>query len=342
MGAHTATPDRPAAWLRMRPTRCGVATDSPVAQVLPALVPPSAVNRGLRWLGHQRWLRYGLRNRVLHWLRNPQTMPDERFEVPFVGFTYPGTMSRWIDWIVYFYGAYELDELELMRNLMAAHPNAVALDIGANVGHHALYLASFCSAVHAFEPYDAVAGRMDEKIRRNSLQHIHVHRIGLGERDETLEFFAPQGMNTGTGTFVAGHEAHNNRPAGRLQLVHADRYLENLNLPTIDLIKIDVEGFELSTLRGLQATLRRYRPVVMLELSDAARFSLPDREALMAFFPPDYEAQVVRGQRHRFGLVGQRGCAVEALRWHHAPLPGAYMNLLLRPADAESHPKESR
>lgn len=326
----------------MKPTRCGVATESLVAQTFTTVEQQSTLNRGLRWLGHQRWLRYGLRNRVLSLLRDPRTMPDQRFEVPFAGFVYPGTMSRWIDWIVFFYGAYELDELELMRTLMAGQPDAVALDIGANVGHHALYLASFCAAVHAFEPYDAVARHMDEKIQLNRLRHIHVHRVGLGERDESLEFFAPQGANTGTGTFVAGHEAQNNRPAGRLQIVHADRYLEGLALPKVDLIKIDVEGFELSTLRGLQATLRRHRPVVMLELSDSARRSLSDRDALMALFPPGYEALVVRGHRHRFGLVGQRGCVVEALHWHHAPMPGAYMNLLLRPTGADVRPKEDR
>lgn len=296
---------------------------------MPELVSP--LDRGLRWIGHQRWLRYGLRNRLLRWLRHPERTQAVQFEVPFAGYVYPGRLNRWIDWIVYYYGAYELDELELMRGLLSEREQPVALDIGANVGHHTLYLASCCSQVHAFEPYPAVALSLEEKVRRNQLTHVRLHGVGLGESDQELDFYAPQGVNTGTGSFVAEHEAGNNVAIGRLKVVQADAYIRRLELAHIDLIKIDVEGFELAVLRGLNATLLRYRPMVMLELSDSARFSLPDAAALLALFPAGYEALVVRSQRSRFGLFGQRGCGLKPLHWHHAPLPGGYMNLLLRP-----------
>jgi len=291
----------------------------------------SPLDRGLRWIGHQRWLRYGVRNRLLYWLRHPERARAARFEVPFAGYVYPGSLNRWIDWIVFYYGAYELDELELMRGMLSGRERPTALDIGANVGHHTLYLASCCAEVHAFEPYSAVAQCLDEKIQRNRLAHVRLHRVGLGEFDQELDFYAPQGVNTGTGSFVAEHEADNNRAIGRLRVVRADGYIEGLNLARIDLIKVDVEGFELAVLRGLRCTLARYRPIVMMELSDHARFGLVDAEALMAHFPPGYEALVVHSLRSRFGLLGQRGCGLRALQWHHEPLPGGYMNLLVRP-----------
>ena len=295
--------------------------------------PMPVLDRGLRWFAHQHWLRYGLRNRVLRAMRNPDRAAARHFEVPFAGFVYPGRLDRWIDWIVYYYGAYELDELELMRELLAARANAVALDIGANVGHHTIYLASFCAAVHAFEPYPAVAASLREKIERNALAQVHFHPVGMGEADLLLDFFAPQGANTGTGSFVASHQAQNNRPAGQLRVVHGDSYLARLALPAIDLVKIDVEGFELATLRGLRETMRRYRPIVVLELSDSARLTLPTRADLMALFPDDYQAEVLQSQRSRLGVLGRRGCALRPLQWHHRPLPGAYMNLLLRPRE---------
>lgn len=295
--------------------------------------PMPALDRGLRWFAHQHWLRYGLRNRVLRAVRNPDRAAARDFEVPFAGYVYPGRMDRWIDWIVYYYGGYELDELELMRELLATREAAVALDIGANVGHHTTYLASFCAAVHAFEPYADVATSLREKIERNALTHVHLHPVGVGDADAVLAFFAPQGANNGTGSFVASHETRNNRPAGRLQVVHGDSYLERLALPAIDLIKIDVEGFELATLRGLRQTMRRYRPIVVLELSDAARFALSTSADLMALFPDGYRVEVLQSQRSLLGVLGRRGCALRSLHWHHRPLPGGYVNLLLRPRD---------
>jgi FkbM family methyltransferase len=284
----------------------------------------------LRWVGHQRWIRYGLRERLLRALRHPEHCGTAAFEVPFAGYAYPGRKNRWIDWIVYYYGAYEQDELETMRSLVAGRP-AVALDIGANVGHHSLYMASFCAQVHAFEPYEKVACAIDNKIRRNGLRHVHVHRVGLSDQERVLDFYAPQGVNTGTGSFVATHEVQNNCLVGQLRVVKADDYIASLQLQRIDLVKIDVEGFELSVLRGLPETLRRHRPIVMLELSDEARQSLPSMAALMALFPPGYRAEVVHSRQARWMLFGRTGCALHPLQWHHRPLPGGYVNLLLRP-----------
>lgn len=292
------------------------------------------LDSALRWFGHQRWIRYGLRDRLLRWLRDPERVQGT-FEVPFAGYIYPGRLERWIDWMTFYYGGYELDELELMRALLKGRNEPIALDIGANVGHHTLYLASFCAAVHAFEPFAGVADSLDDKVRRNGLKQVHLHRVGLGDQDEDREFFAPRGMNTGTGSFVATHESSNNESVGALQLVHADSYIGRLTLPRIDLVKIDVEGFELPLLRGLKQTLIRHRPIVMLELSDSVRLALATREVFMSLFPDGYEVQVVHSRRHRLGLFGCTGCRLSALTWSQLPMPGGYVNLLLRPA-AES------
>lgn len=298
-----------------------------------SLAPAEAwLNAPLRWLGHQQWLRYGLRDRLLCRLRNPQRSAPRAFEAPFAGYVYPGNLSRWIDWIVYFYGAYEQDELELMRALMRGRASPIALDIGANVGHHTLYMASFCGEVHAFEPYEGVSRCIDEKVARNQLQHVHVHRVGLSNENAELMYYAPQGCNTGTGTFVAEHESHNNMPLGRLRLVHADPYLAELALPRVDLIKIDVEGFEITVVKGLRKTLEQYRPVVMLELSDEVREQFKDAADFMRLFPSDYRVDVVRSRRSAFGVFGRKGCELLPLRWQDTPSPGGYVNLLLRPA----------
>ncbi|MEP7300061.1 MAG: FkbM family methyltransferase [Caldimonas sp.] len=302
---------------------------------------PAAWNEGLtaridallRWLGHQRWLRYGARDRLLRALRNPETIDSRSFEADFAGFRYQGDLSRWIDWIVYFFGAYELDELELVRRLLPADGSAIALDIGANVGHHSLFLASCCAQVHAFEPFDGVARFIDEKIARNGFDRIVVHRVGLSDGDADLPYFAPGHSNVGNGTFVAaladgGHEA-----TCTLSLRHGDRYLDELALPRIDFVKIDVEGFELKVLEGLQATLRTYRPIVMLEVSDTVRAELGSLPGLMALFPPGYEVFRLAPPEARFVLFssGHAMLAPPAIDWAGPVLAGEYVNLLLRP-----------
>lgn len=285
----------------------------------------------MRWVGHQRWLRYGLRSRLLRLWCDPQRCPRQAFEAPFVGFVYPGDLSRWIDWLVYFFGAYEEDELELVREQLRERPGAVALDIGANVGHHTLYLASFCAQVHAFEPFAEVARLIADKVERNRLGNVTVHGVGLGDADSELPYFPPADSNVGNGTFVAALAPGGLGSPFRLQVRQADRYLEPLSLPRVDLVKIDVEGFELSVLRGLRETLARYRPQVMLELNDTARAGLGSEQALLALLPPDYEITQIVRPRALAGVLSRRRAHLAPLRWDAVPTRGGYVNLLLRP-----------
>lgn len=290
------------------------------------------VDAGLRWLGRQRWIRYGLRDRLIRRWCDPARLPDHDFEAPFAGYVYTGKLSRWIDWLVYYFGGYELDELEMLERVMHDRPDGVALDIGANVGHHALYMASFCAQVHAFEPFDPVGDRIQEKIERNGLSKISLHRVGLSDADDELPYFAPVGSNVGNGTFVESLSPSGQaEPTCTLSLRQADRYLEALNLPRVDLIKIDVEGFEMHVLAGLKQSLRRYRPVLMLELSDTARQAIGSFDDFLAMLPPDYAVeQIVRP--HAFGyFFSTLSTRLVRLDWSAVPTRGGYVNLLLRP-----------
>ena len=70
----------------------------------------------------------------------------------------------------------------------------------------------------------------------------------MGQKDEMLSFYAPKGANQGTGSFVE-HHTKNNEEYGLLKVVNADEYISKLELKKIDLIKIDVEGFEKNVLQ---------------------------------------------------------------------------------------------
>jgi hypothetical protein len=102
----------------------------------------------------------------------------------------------------------------------------------------------------------------------NRMANLRIHPFGLGERDESLTFFTPGDANKGTGSFVG------NKNTGRkivLEVKNGDAVVDGLDIPSIALVKIDVEGFEVSVLKGLSATLRKHRPVVFFEWSVNAR-----------------------------------------------------------------------
>lgn len=234
----------------------------------------------LRILGHQEWIRFGLRDRVIRAFHSPASQKNEPFQVDFFGKVYPGNFSIYIDWYAFYYGAYSKQELYLMRDVLQEVNNPIILDVGANVGHHSLFASTIAQKVYALEPYPVVA----EKIHANSINNIELHEIGLGEIDQELVFQPPTSNNMGTGSFT---ELNNNQLRQlELPICNGDSFLKSVGAESIDYIKMDIEGHEIYALKGLKNTLQAIRPTVFFEWSGNKRGIQMNTEGL---FPDDYQ-----------------------------------------------------
>lgn len=140
-----------------------------------------------------------------------------------------------------------------VRNRSFAHvkQNRVALDIGANVGLWSRDLVKRFDCVIAFEPVPMFR----ECLLRNVIaDNLQVRPIALGDSEAMISMIITEG-NTGH-THVDP-----NSIGGDTQLTR----LDTLQLPVVNYIKIDCEGFEYRVLQGAEQTIRRCRPVVVIE-----------------------------------------------------------------------------
>ena len=83
---------------------------------------------------------------------------------------------------------------------------------------------------------------------------------------------------------------------GKLEIVEGDLYISKLNLKRVDLIKIDVEGFEKYVLLGLRDTLEKYRPFVVMEYSRVTRDNLTIQQ-LREILPGGYSIKGISTNR---------------------------------------------
>ncbi|MEE9367289.1 MAG: FkbM family methyltransferase [Pontiella sp.] len=242
-----------------------------------------------RLLGHQNWMRHGGRAWLIDKIYPVGTKGNREFSVPFEGKKYEGSLNSYIDWYVYFFGAYDRECLNFMKNLLRVDPESIFFDIGANVGHHSVFLSGSCKQIHAFEPYDVVRNKMITRVSFNHVTNVEIHPVGLGEVDEKREFYAPMGTNLGTGSFVESHDQDHNQLIGSLSLVKGDDYVESLKLNRIDLIKVDVEGFEKIVLAGLRNTLIKYRPKIVVEFTKTTMDSYEGISEIISQLPENYK-----------------------------------------------------
>jgi hypothetical protein len=102
----------------------------------------------LQRIGRMHWLRG--RDRILRAFSNPDRQQPVLF-----------------DWTVFYYGAFSVNELQLLAALAAglrARGKPVNFyDVGANVGHHSLFMSRHAEHIFAFEPFAKVRSEMERK-----------------------------------------------------------------------------------------------------------------------------------------------------------------------------------
>lgn len=130
----------------------------------------------------------------------------------------------------------------------------VVLDVGANIGNHSIYWARRGLRVEAFEPNPVAIELLMRNIADNNLQSAVTHHPqGLGRRFSSGHVQAYSDKNLGGASIAEG--------SGDIALIP----LDGLPFQRIDCIKIDVEGGEAEVVAGAMNTIKRHKPIMIVE-----------------------------------------------------------------------------
>jgi len=243
-----------------------------------------------RRLWQQKWFKAEWGRSLYKRICRDEEAPDYFFRKDFYGLQYEGNLKNNIDFSIFYYGAFEKPLLHFLRDVASnvAKPDSVFIDVGANIGQHSLYMSQRVSQVHAFEPFSEVSQRLQHHMDLNKLNNIDLHSIALSDKTEQRTFYAPTGRNQGIGSFDPSTVGKGNQAIAALALVKGDDYLAEHDINQVDILKIDVEGYEKKVLSGLSKTLSQSRPLVVCEISYQRAQSFASMQELKQAFPDDY------------------------------------------------------
>jgi FkbM family methyltransferase len=165
-----------------------------------------------------------------------------------------------------------IDSLELLE-LLRARDIRVIYDVGANVGTWTLLAKSVFPAaeIHAFEPLprhcDGFAANVD------GLERLELHRIALGSMSDDSRSLRVTSFSDASSLLPLAARGQAEFGVNEVEclpvtLRRLDDYRTERDLPLPDLIKLDVQGFELEVLRGAELALRSAKALIA-ELSFA-------------------------------------------------------------------------
>jgi len=223
-------------------------------------------------------------------------------------------------------GPYQKQNLLHLRKL-CPNPNTV-LDIGMNIGMNTIEYATWAKRVIGFEPvpttyqvaldniamnqkeYNSELGWWKEDDKWASLEvvgNIETHNVALGPDRKTIEMHIKKndGHNrvaNDNGDFKTVNGKDIKRNTGYPRVTIQQEVLDGYAFDNVDIIKIDVEGYELLVLEGATDTIDRNRPIVQIECVEIQprAFGRTMQELLDYFADRDYIITTADGKVQPF------------------------------------------
>jgi FkbM family methyltransferase len=149
---------------------------------------------------------------------------------------------------------------------------SVFLDVGAHIGYFSIKAVpkvGRTGRVVSFEPNPETLVLLRDNVRANHAGNVVVEPIACTDRDQMLTLYAAPSMNTGASSLSRENADLNYKEPPRPYPVHGrpiDEVVRELGLSRVDAIKVDVEGAEVTVLRGAFNTLRTFHPKVVIEI----------------------------------------------------------------------------
>lgn len=152
---------------------------------------------------------------------------------------------------------YEIYETKLLVGL--CRPGDVAVDVGAMIGYYTLILAKNVGPggrVFAFEPDPRNFELLSENVAMNDYQHVTLRQAVVGDRSGRTELFpASEEMRGDNRAYPTP-----GRDPVPVDMVALDDVVDG----PVDIVKIDVQGFEVQVLDGMEDLIGRSKQLTML------------------------------------------------------------------------------
>lgn len=167
-------------------------------------------------------------------------------------------------------------------------PGAMVVDAGANFGHYALTAANIVGSeghVIAFEPHPETYDLLKVNAALLSTSNLHTIQAGLDNQNGELTLYADAG-NPGGHSFFEWNIRQSKGVKTIVPVYALDKFLEQ-EIPgkRLDVLKMDVQGFEMNLLKGAIYTITSHKPSVLCEVTpNALKRAGSSHTELITFF----------------------------------------------------------
>ena len=181
------------------------------------------------------------------------------------GIRYELDLSCMMQWYVF----WDFREKQRDRLYSMVKPGDVVLDVGTNIGETLLHFARSVGDggfVYGFEPDDKNYANVQKNIELNGFRNLQVFNLGVSDRKETVKLFRVDPNNLGMNRILTEAEAQGFADFTTIETDTIDNIVAGNGIGRVDVIKIDIEGYEMHALRGARRLLETQKPKLFIEV----------------------------------------------------------------------------
>jgi len=144
----------------------------------------------------------------------------------------------------------------------------ICLDCGGNIGYYATIeskLVGKTGKVIAIEPSPVNVKYLEKNLKLQGQDNYEIHNLACGDTDGEIKFIISDISNM---CHVAkeGEVESGNKKFVKIPVKKLDSFLIDKHLPRLDLLRMDIEGSELRLFEGAIQTIKKYKPMIQMEL----------------------------------------------------------------------------
>jgi FkbM family methyltransferase len=137
------------------------------------------------------------------------------------------------------------------------------IDVGSNIGYYALLesrLVEPGGKVIAIEPIPRNLEQLRRNIHNNGRTNVDIHQLAIADRNGSSPMYLSPRSNW------HGLLPTQSSRTCTVAVSTLDAFVSTLDVNSVDLIRMDVEGYEIEIIKGMRQTLDLYRPHLLIEL----------------------------------------------------------------------------
>jgi len=164
------------------------------------------------------------------------------------------------------YGVHEPLTTKLI--LSEIKPGMTILDIGSNIGYYAILesnLIGTTGKIYSIEPSPINFKLLEENLKLQKMNNFKIFNLAIGNKNDKLEFLISEKSNWSKikedSDIIGKNDTIITVPVKSLNL-----FCKENNLEKIDLIRMDVEGYEEKIIEGGKEILKNIKPILMIEI----------------------------------------------------------------------------